>query len=55
MAAKNVKAWHVTVMDGWKTLVTKSFFEVIDANKFYEEMKAEYAGKPNIMIFRENY
>jgi hypothetical protein len=50
--SKNVKAWHITVMDGYKTVEYKMFFYVAEANKFYQEMVEKY---PKLKVFRENY
>lgn len=50
-----VKAWHITVMQGAKTIVkTKTFFVVGEANTYFKEMKEKYPS-PTYTVYRENY
>ena len=50
----NMRFWHITVMDGYKTIFTQKCLSVGDANKLYKEKKEEYAGK-GFSILKENY
>ena len=50
--SRNVKAWHVSVVEGYRTIERKTFFEVAVAKKYEEEMKEKY---PQYQVIKENY
>ena len=54
MASKG-KNYYVTVSDtSFKTILTKQFFSVAEANAFVKEMKEKYVA-PEFTVIREYY
>ncbi len=51
MAQKN-KNYHVSVMEGYKTVFYKMLFNAKDAKKLYEELLEKYP-KPQYLVFKE--
>ena len=52
-----VKSWHITVMNGMKTVESKTFFKVGEADEHLVKMKEKYPKDkfPGYSFYRENY
>lgn len=54
--ATRMKAWHVSVLDGWKIVSEKELFDVGQARELEKELKAKYAeSHPHYVVKREWY
>lgn len=51
-----MKAWHVIVLDGWKTVEDKEILDITIARTTFDELKKKYAeSNPEYAVKREWY